>query len=509
MQQEHFHLPHPHIRYTNPNHQFSGFFICFKKICFFLTKTTVYVFFGLCLSASIIFLSIGCYIAYYGNKIIPQTSIANASFSGLTIQEAQEKLYHIVASYTENNPLEIQIENISIQPQLKDIGIEIEIDKTYSSAWKNGHSGSIMARVKESGKSLLFARKNNIEYTFNQDVFYKYFSNIKKQVESPVKNASITFQNSEPISQVQKSGKQLNLARIELEIRNSVARLQTLKTSIPLVTVEPQMDESDIVPTIELTRKVIQYPIELQYEQKRYSISKEQIISWITYKEERQEDWPSQNEKKYLQIYLKNNDIQAYLETKIAPNIDQSPTTSKVIIAKQKTEILEKGKQGKKMDREKLLALIQEKLLEDGERIIEIPVETTEPIQNEEDIPTPQKDEGKQIVVSLKKQLVYAFEGKNLVYAAKVSTGIPGHKSPLGSFKVYGKSAKQKMSGPGYYLPNVPWILWYHGDYSLHGTYWHNNFGHPMSHGCTNLSIADAKWFFDWAPAGTPVTNIE
>ena len=105
--------------------------------------------------------------------------------------------------------------------------------------------------------------------------------------------------------------------------------------------------------------------------------------------------------------------------------------------------------------------------------------------------------------------MAVAYRGEELVFVTKVSTGIPGHATPKGQYKVYGKTAKQKMSGPGYYLPNVPWILWYNGDYSLHGTYWHNNFGTTMSHGCTNLSIDDAKWFYDFAEVGTPVINVD
>ncbi len=52
--------------------------------------------------------------------------------------------------------------------------------------------------------------------------------------------------------------------------------------------------------------------------------------------------------------------------------------------------------------------------------------------------------------------------------------------------------------GNYYDLPNVQWVQYFYSDYSFHGTYWHNNFGHPMSHGCLNMTIADAKWLFDW-----------
>jgi len=61
------------------------------------------------------------------------------------------------------------------------------------------------------------------------------------------------------------------------------------------------------------------------------------------------------------------------------------------------------------------------------------------------------------------------------------------------------------MIGPGYNLPNVPWVMYFYDGYAIHGTYWHHNFGHPMSHGCINMTIPDAHWLYNWAPKGTLV----
>ena len=61
------------------------------------------------------------------------------------------------------------------------------------------------------------------------------------------------------------------------------------------------------------------------------------------------------------------------------------------------------------------------------------------------------------------------------------------------------------MSGPGYNLPGVPNILYFFEGYSIHGTYWHNNFGTPMSHGCVNMTIDDSAWVYDFGGVGTVV----
>ncbi len=75
-----------------------------------------------------------------------------------------------------------------------------------------------------------------------------------------------------------------------------------------------------------------------------------------------------------------------------------------------------------------------------------------------------------------------------------------------GLFHVYVKYRYANMTGPGYNLPNVPYVMYFYKDYGLHGTYWHNNFGHPMSHGCVNFRTEDAGWLYNWASVGTPVS---
>lgn len=123
----------------------------------------------------------------------------------------------------------------------------------------------------------------------------------------------------------------------------------------------------------------------------------------------------------------------------------------------------------------------------------------------------------KRIAVDLNNQKVYAFENDSLVYDFTVSTG-KWAPTPRGNFSIQRKVRAQKMSGGNpaigtyYYLPNVPWVMffgntqipWSRG-YSFHGTYWHNNFGQPMSHGCINMKTPDAAALYSWAPEGTPV----
>jgi hypothetical protein len=107
--------------------------------------------------------------------------------------------------------------------------------------------------------------------------------------------------------------------------------------------------------------------------------------------------------------------------------------------------------------------------------------------------------------VDLSEQRLRAYEGNTIVRTTLVSTGTAEHPTPTGQFRIYIKLRYDDMSGPGYYLPDVPFVMYFYQGYAIHGTYWHSNFGYPMSHGCVNLATAEAEWAYNWAPLGTLV----
>lgn len=109
--------------------------------------------------------------------------------------------------------------------------------------------------------------------------------------------------------------------------------------------------------------------------------------------------------------------------------------------------------------------------------------------------------------MDLSSQRVYAYQGDELINNVLVSTGTWLHPTVTGKYKIYVKYRAADMSGPGYYLPRVPYVMYFYKGYGLHGTYWHNNFGTPMSHGCINLPTDEAGWLFNFASVGT-VVNI-
>ncbi len=120
--------------------------------------------------------------------------------------------------------------------------------------------------------------------------------------------------------------------------------------------------------------------------------------------------------------------------------------------------------------------------------------------------------EAKWIEVDLTHQYLRAWQFDHKVFGEYISSGVPIHPTPTGTFHIFEKLRYDDMRGgtpgmAGYYdLPNVPWVMYFlTGGYAIHGTYWHHNFGHEMSHGCVNMTIDGAAWIYAWAPMGTTV----
>ncbi len=109
------------------------------------------------------------------------------------------------------------------------------------------------------------------------------------------------------------------------------------------------------------------------------------------------------------------------------------------------------------------------------------------------------------IDVNLSEQRLYVYQGTRLLNSFEISSGAAETQTLPGSFRIYAKNKASNMMGQEYDVPAVPYVLFYDKDFALHGAYWHDEFGKPVSHGCVNLRVDDARWIFDWAPIGTLV----
>ena len=122
----------------------------------------------------------------------------------------------------------------------------------------------------------------------------------------------------------------------------------------------------------------------------------------------------------------------------------------------------------------------------------------------------------KWVDVNLSRHTMTAYVGSKVVYGpVKMVNGSDEKPTVVGTFKVYIKREIQTMRGTNadgskYETPDVPYISYFHNGFALHGAPWRSSFGYAGargSHGCVNLPVSVARWVYDFAPIGTPVTT--
>jgi hypothetical protein len=121
----------------------------------------------------------------------------------------------------------------------------------------------------------------------------------------------------------------------------------------------------------------------------------------------------------------------------------------------------------------------------------------------------PQGVSGQWIGVDLYEQTLVAYEDDTPVFATLISSGLERTETNEGMFNIWARIPNDGMSGAtgapnAYALQSVPWVMYFDGSISLHGTYWHDLFGYRQSRGCVNLTISDARWLFQWTEQGEP-----
>lgn len=120
-------------------------------------------------------------------------------------------------------------------------------------------------------------------------------------------------------------------------------------------------------------------------------------------------------------------------------------------------------------------------------------------------------DNDKWIDINLSTQSLVAFEGDRAVFSTLISSGLPQYATVTGQFRIWLRYRNQTMDGRrlgyDYVVSDVPYVMYFYEDYAIHGAYWHNNFGTPMSHGCVNMQPDEAAWLYSWADIGT-VVNV-
>lgn len=473
-------------------------------------KRALGIFLALFIFVGIICGSFFGYEKAYAGKILLGVKIGGLNVGGQSTQEAKQNLDSYLNDLGKKNITIISDNQIS-SLKLSDLSVSFNLQELIDNAYQIGRENNLTVRFTHA-LAAFTSEKNislntNIDETKSQTALEKISSSVVKEP----KDAYFKIDNDNLVMVLSEQGKILNFDSFKNNIKNLVAEnFVNNKIVLDYSTSTPKISNDDtarIKPDIE---RIIKDPIILTYNYKKYTVDKEEIVSWIGLQKDNYQG---------LGISYNNDEIRSYLET-IAKKIDQKSAPKK--IRSDNSEVVDEGRDGFELDQEKALNDIKAVLIarqNQTESINQIALEVKITTRKEETIDpadinvnggTAGLYEGKYIEVDLSTQTMYLWESSNQISAYTVSTGKWSMPTPTGTRYIESKDERAYSAKYDLYMP---WWNSIGGGYGIHELpEWANgtkegesHLGTPVSHGCIRLGVGAAEFVYNWAPAGTPV----
>lgn len=433
---------------------------------------------------------------YLKDKAMPNSFVAGENVSYMTKPEIintlenRQKTVKITFVGNEKDKLHLATH--------ADVGLKFDTDKVANEALSLHRTGGILDRIKVWERQSL-----SLEPRIDSKVLASY---IKKEIKSsssaPV-NAKITFDSKigKFVTQKDKDGSGVLAEKAANALKDSASRGESAKIDVPTQAIPADIQAEALVDDLQTANSYLASDIMISISGTNIRPSQSDKASWLKLK---------LNDKKHYTTEVREDLIKQYVANVVGPY--HQDTKEQISIKDKKTgktTVLQAGTNGRSVTNQaeitaNLTSAFSEKQAYSGEAKIA-------------DTKFKNKDLNsfsKWALVILSQQRLTAYEYAKPVKSFTISSGVPQYPSDVGVFKVWYKTAVQTMTGGSlvggdyYSLPNVHWNTYYNGDEAVHEAYWHNNFGTPMSHGCLNSRLADAKWFYDFAPIGTTVVVL-
>jgi lipoprotein-anchoring transpeptidase ErfK/SrfK len=435
---------------------------------------------------------------YYNGRILPGVKVAGVKLGSLPKEKALTQLENA----TKNYQVIFQVGDKTFTPKPAELGITIDTKATIDAVYGVGHSGGLADRLGDWGS--LGNPDHPVIYKFDEKVLDNYVNGLVQTTSTPAVNAKLVISGAAVAVQPETWGQATGIESAALKVKQSLHTFSTVKFQLGLKKLEPAIKATDLTSAKSQAEGMISTPVSLTYGGVVYAPNAATKATWLVFTE----DVNARTEH----VSVSSAAIKGYLSSVVTPRIAYAATPRIVTVNADQNNaesVAQEGKDGLTVDADAVARQVSAALLTQKAFSMDVPTQAVAFATQTH------KVYDRWIDVSLGTQTLTAYQQGQVVRSFLISSGTAYHPTVQGTFYIYGKTRSQTMSGGSraagdyYSLPNVEWISWWYGDYSIHGTYWHHNFGHPMSHGCLNATNEDAQFIYEWAPIGTPVVIHE
>ncbi len=443
------------------------------------------------LAAIITLIMAGLLNFYFKDKTLPNVFVAGISSSGKTEAELKDQLTR------QKDQLKITFttpDGKVLEPKTDEIGVVMDIEQTVANAMFAKRDEGLLTQ-------LMFWKKASVPVAINisDSLLGQYTENNVPEYNKPATDSQLRFNEQSDSFEItdQAPGQGVNTFKLKNSIKALGANPVPASFKIEISAKEPNLTKEKLTQLIEPAEKIIQNKVVLTSQYRTFVVSRADIASWLTAKP---------LEDGGVELIVDDAKITSFVEN-VGKQISAIPRDRKVIKDSSGKEIvIQEGRDGTELaDRQGLAGAITAALKENQDITQVMTIQTA-------GFKTVSMDTyDKWVEVDLSEQSMTVYEHATAVRRFIVATGMRGYETPPGEYAVWLKVRKQTMtggskaSGDYYSIPNVEWVNYFYGDYAIHGAWWRKVYGYPASHGCVNVSQAEAEWLYSWMPIGTKV----
>jgi lipoprotein-anchoring transpeptidase ErfK/SrfK len=430
--------------------------------------------------------------ALYRDRALPGVYVGSVAVNGLAAPEVKQ----IVEAQKDQLKVVFQDGDTSLTATAAELGMLVDVDTTVENTLAARRVGGIADNL-----SVWQNQSVPLAYTNDPGVLKEYVARHFPSTYVDPQDAQLEYNAVTKQFDVKKAvlGKGFDIKRFETALPDLARNPRMLVLPVSTIPVEPLIGNEAAEKTQEDINEQIAIKIEFKRDgQVAYTVDAGEIAKWVHF-----------NPDATAGTLTPDFDvakIEQFLRDQVGGKVTTLPQDRKVIKDKatgQET-VVQAGRKGYQVkDTDKLAqdvinALKNRETLSRELDVTEAPFKTVTITGT-----------GKWIEIDLSQQRLTAWIGDEVAGTWLISSGTAKTPTQIGEGRIYAKRTSQTMTGTiageYYYVPNVKWVSYFNGGEAIHGTYWHNNFGHPMSHGCINMTEAAAKFIYDFAPIGTKV----
>ncbi|MDO5048892.1 MAG: L,D-transpeptidase family protein [Actinomycetaceae bacterium] len=448
------------------------------------------------------------YASYYSERAVPGSKVAGESVSNMTHDQIVQRIEERVSDLTAN----ITVDGKSFEPNLADLGVSVDADATATAVMSQ--SADAWSRI----KGLFDSGDTPAVISLDEGVLDAYAHELIKDLGEPAKNASVKFDEAAEafVAEPASVGHGLDMDALREYANQAGKNLSGEAAAFESLETEPEITTEHAEQVAASANQMMGIPVVISTGNREITPTAADRAKWVNLLGDDGELSDSALDEAKIKEWL--------LATAESTNDDPIPGIHNINSRGDVVSTPEEGVPGFYVNNAEDVSTGLIAALKKGEAFeglfqydqVEQEFEERLIADGAEDLPYQAAPGEKWIDINLSNATTSAYEGATIVRGpVPMVPGEPGTETVTGVFKVYLQYEVQTMrglnqDGTTYETPNVPWVTYFHGSYALHGAPWRSSFGWNGpggSHGCVNMPVGEAKWFYDFVEMGTTVVS--